>query len=75
MIIELTNGNVKFKVPNAYDIESIQIIDLLGRTLYNYKGSNSTEVLEMSALSQSAYIAKVQLSNGKVITKRAIKRL
>lgn len=73
-IIELQNGNVKFSVGNNLTINSVEIIDLLGRTLYNLNGNNSTEIFELHNLSQTAYIAKVSLSNGQTIIKRAIKR-
>ncbi|WCO01494.1 lamin tail domain-containing protein [Psychroserpens ponticola] len=73
-IIELQNGSVKFSVGNNLTISTIEIIDLLGRTLYNLKGNNSTEIFELNNLSQTAYIAKISLSNGQTITKRAIKR-
>ena len=73
-IIELPSGHVKFVVGNNLEIKSVEIIDMLGRTLYNLKGNSPSEVYELSNLSQAAYIAKVTLSNGQVITKRAVKR-
>ncbi|MBR9845057.1 MAG: choice-of-anchor D domain-containing protein [Algicola sp.] len=73
-IIELQNGSVKFSVNTSLTINTIEILDLLGRTLYKLKGTHSTEIFELNNLSQSAYIAKVRLSNGQTITKRAIKR-
>ena len=73
-IIELQDGSVKFSVNQNVTIDTIEIIDLLGRTLYNLKGNTSTEVFRLNNLSQSVYIAKVNLSNGQTITKRAIKR-
>ena len=73
-IIELQNGSVKFSVGNNLTINTIQIIDLLGRTLYNLKGNSSSEIFDLTNLSQTAYIAKVSLSNGQTIVKRAIKR-
>ncbi len=73
-IVELNDGRVKFSVPSNVTIENIQIIDLLGRTLYNVDLSQSVEILELNGLSQSAYLAKVRLSNGTTLTKRAIKR-
>ncbi|WP_456439076.1 lamin tail domain-containing protein [Psychroserpens sp.] len=72
-IVELQNGSVKFSVGNNLTINTIEIIDLLGRTLYNLKGNNSTEIFELNNLSQTVYIAKVNLSNGQTITKRAVK--
>jgi len=73
-IIELSNGQVKFSVGSGLNIYSVEIIDMLGRTLYRLKGHSNTEIYELSNLSQAAYIAKVTLSNGQVITKRAVKR-
>ncbi|NRA91479.1 MAG: lamin tail domain-containing protein [Psychroserpens sp.] len=73
-IIELANGEVKFTVGMSYSIETIEIIDHLGRTLYHLKGGSSTEVYQLNGLSQSTYLARITLSNGQVITKRAIKR-
>ncbi|MEO6347016.1 MAG: T9SS type A sorting domain-containing protein [Aquaticitalea sp.] len=73
-IVELNDGRVKFTVGNSLDIKAVEIFDMLGRMLYNLKGNSPSEVYELSNLSQAAYIAKVTLSNGQVITKRAIKR-
>lgn len=72
-IIELQNGSVKFSVGNNLTFDTIEIIDVLGRTLYNFKGNSSTEIFELNNLSQTAYIAKVSLSNGQTLIKRAIK--
>ncbi|GFZ82886.1 hypothetical protein GCM10011531_11880 [Aquaticitalea lipolytica] len=73
-IIELNDDNVKFTVSNNFDIKSVAILDLLGRTLYQFEGQSNSEVYNLSNLSNTVYIAKVELSNGQVITKRAIKR-
>ena len=73
-IIELNDDNVKFTVSNNFDIKSVAILDLLGRTLYQFEGQSNSEVFNLSNLSNTVYIAKVELSNGQVITKRAIKR-
>jgi len=75
IISELNNGNVKFSINANYQIESVEIIDLIGRTIYNLKGEYSTEIYNLDNLNKSAYIARVTLSNGQVITKKAIKRL
>jgi len=74
-IIELGDGRVQFKSNNNLTIQSVKIIDILGRTLYQLKGANSSEIYNLSNLSQATYIAKVELSNGQVITKRAVKRM
>ncbi|MBO6605538.1 choice-of-anchor D domain-containing protein [Psychroserpens sp.] len=74
IITELTDGNVKFSIGNNLIIESVEIIDLLGRVVYNLNGNSSEEIFDLSKLSQAPYIAKVSLSNGQIITKKAIKR-
>ena len=61
-IIELSDGSVKFTVPSSHSIETIEIIDLLGRTIYTLKGNTHTLIHSLDALSKSAYIAKVYLS-------------
>ncbi|WP_178990958.1 choice-of-anchor D domain-containing protein [Winogradskyella schleiferi] len=74
-IVELPNGDVEFKLnSNKNVISKVEILDALGRRVYNLKGSNATEVYNLSQLSQSAYIAKITLSNGQVISKKAIKQ-
>ncbi len=74
-IIELSNGDVQFKIGKNFTITNVEILDLTGRQIYNYKGHNSTEAYDLSQLSKAPYIGKVTLSNGQVISKKAIKRL
>ena len=74
-IIGLNNGNVKFRVPSHLEMESIEILDLLGRTIYKFNTQGYSQVFDLSRLSQATYIAKVKLSNGYTINKKAIKRL
>ncbi len=73
-IIELNNGNVQFKLSGSLELKSIEIIDLLGRTLYRLEANGNSKTYNLSNLSQATYIAKVELSNGVVITKKAVKR-
>ncbi|NIK91061.1 choice-of-anchor D domain-containing protein [Mangrovimonas sp. CR14] len=73
-IIELDNGMVSFTVRKNQTIENVQIYDLLGRSLLTFTGNSSKEVLDLSSLSSSAYLAKVTLDSGQEITKKAIKR-
>ena len=74
-IRELQNGDVQFKVSKKLHITNVVILDVLGREIYNLKGSNPRELYNLSRMSNTAYIAKVTLSNGQVISKKAIKRL
>ncbi|WP_111682447.1 lamin tail domain-containing protein [Winogradskyella tangerina] len=73
-ITELSNGDVRIKVNEALTIEAVEILDLLGRRIYSLKGSSASEVYDLSKLSNAAYIAKVTLSNGQIISKKAIKQ-
>nr|WP_321227420.1 GEVED domain-containing protein [uncultured Psychroserpens sp.] len=72
-IIELGSGDVEFSVGKNMTIEAVEILDVLGRTIYKLRGQNSTETYNLSNLSQATYIARVKLSNGQTITKKAIK--
>jgi hypothetical protein len=73
-ITELTYGDVQFKINADLIISNVEILDLLGRSVYNLNGNRATEVYNVSKLSRAAYIAKVTLSNGQIITKKAIKQ-
>jgi hypothetical protein len=73
-IIELNDGRVQMKTNTNLTIKSVQILDMLGRLLYQLKGSGASEIYNINNLSQSAYIAKVELNNGQIVTKKAIKR-
>lgn len=73
-IIELAHGHVQFSVEQKLGITAVEIMDVLGRTICHLKGQNASETYDLSSLSQAVYIAKVQLSNGQIIVKRAIKR-
>ncbi|WP_100613533.1 T9SS type A sorting domain-containing protein [Confluentibacter citreus] len=73
-IIDLDNDLVKFTITNDLRIKTVSVFDLLGRELYKFKGQNSEEIYLLSSLKNSIYIAKVELSNGAVITKKAVKK-
>ena len=73
-IIELENDHIQFAVSNSSSIKSVKIFDVLGQQLYNLKGQRSTETYNLSNLNSSIFIAKVELSNGALITKKAVKR-
>lgn len=74
-IVELTDNNVKFTIGNNNStIKSVEIIDILGRTLYKFKGTSNTETYNLSNLSSATYMAKVTLSNNQVLVKKAVKK-
>ncbi|MEP3837243.1 MAG: T9SS type A sorting domain-containing protein [Algibacter sp.] len=72
-IVELDNDQVQFTA--SKNIASVSIFDLLGRQLYEFKGNTTSETYNVSQLSGgSIYIAKVTLSTGAIITKKALKK-
>ncbi|MBF8149740.1 choice-of-anchor D domain-containing protein [Winogradskyella sp. F6397] len=73
-ITELQHGDVQIKVGNAHTIKHVDIIDVTGRIVYSLTGDASTEIYNLSKLSEAAYIAKITLSNGQIISKKAIKQ-
>lgn len=73
-IVNLEGDKVQFTTSNNTKIKTVGIYDLLGRNLYNLSGDSSTETFNLSKLSSSAFVAKVTLSNGTVITKKATKK-
>ena len=73
-IYELQDGNVQINVGKSHTITKVEIMDITGRRIYTLKGNNSTEIYNLSNLSKAAYIAKITLSNGQVISKKAIKQ-
>ena len=74
-IVELNNGNVQFTIKDRnLTIDTVTIFDIQGRLIYDLEGDASTEIYNISNLSSSAYIAKVLLSNGQIITKKSIKK-
>lgn len=74
IIRELSDGYVELTVNETFTITKVDILDLLGRQIYKLTGASSREVYNLSKLSKAAYIAKVTLSNGQIITKKAIKQ-
>lgn len=73
-IVTLDNDLVQFTVPKDSSIASVTIFDMLGRQLYSLKGQNNSETYKLSKLNSSIFIAKVGLTDGTIITKKAIKK-
>jgi len=71
-IVELEDDRVQFTTSKT--IKTVSIYDLLGRQLYAFKGQKNSETYTLSNLSSTIYIAKVELSNGATITKKAFKK-
>mgnify|MGYP000992834917 FL=1 len=73
-IIQVDDSHVTFKASGNLSIKSVAIYDLLGRQLYQLEGSHNEETYILSQLNNAVFIAKVELSNGVLITKKAIKK-
>lgn len=75
IITELVDGNVRFQMKNAsLSIDNISIYDLQGRRIYELNADSSSETYNLSYLKSQVFIAKVELENGVVITKKSIKK-
>ncbi|SDS52530.1 T9SS type A sorting domain-containing protein [Winogradskyella sediminis] len=73
-LVELANNKLQFKIKKNLTITKVEILDMLGRSIYNFQGHNSIETYNVPLLSKAPYIARVTLSNGQVINKKAIKK-
>ena len=73
-IVELQDDLVQFNTNNNLTIKTVNVYDLLGRALYQFKGENTSETYRLSNLNNTVYIAKVALSDGTVVTKKAVKK-
>lgn len=71
-IMELNNGQVQFSVGPHLRLKSVELMDMSGRRLNQLEGIYSTEIYDLSHLSHAAYMARIELSNGQIITKRFI---
>ena len=74
IIKEIDNEFYQISVPINWTIKKLEIIDVLGRTIYISIGTGSSVIYEVSKLSNSIYLMKVTLQNGGVVIKKAIKK-
>ena len=73
-ITQVDETHISFKASNNLNIKTVTIFDLLGRSLYQLKGNQSEEVYNLSNLRNTVFIAKITLSNGVIVTKKAVKQ-
>ncbi|MGM5469295.1 choice-of-anchor D domain-containing protein [Flavobacteriaceae bacterium LMO-SS05] len=73
-IMELKDGRIQINSNSNLRINSVKIMDILGKSLYQLKGTSPSEIYTLTNLSQSTFIALIELSNGQVVTKRTVKR-
>jgi len=73
-ILELKNGQVKFSVNNGLKMKRIEIISTLGQKLYTFTVNGFSEIINLTNLSQSVYLAKVTYSNGITTLMKQVKR-
>jgi hypothetical protein len=55
-------------------MSSIEIFDVQGRAIYNFRPNKTDVTYKLSNLRQAPFIARIVLDNDVVITKKAIKR-
>ena len=73
-IIEDKNGQVNFNYTGNSNMISIEIFDIQGRAVYNFRVNNNNANYNLSNLRQAPFIARVTLDNNVVLNKKAIKR-
>ncbi|MGC6429828.1 MAG: T9SS type A sorting domain-containing protein [Jejuia sp.] len=71
-IVQLDDEVMQFNSETSA-FKTIEIFDVLGRPLYELKGNNSKETYNLSNLKTSVYIANIELSDGKRMSKKFIK--
>lgn len=74
IIVQLSDNLIKFKANNSQTIQSIKIYDISGKLVYDLKGNNNTETYKLPALNNGIYINKMELDNGKIVTKKMLKK-
>lgn len=74
VLVELPNEKLHISMTAPLTMTSIEIIDLLGRTLHHLAGHYTTTIVDLSHLNQAVYLVKIKLSNGRSIIKRRIKK-
>ena len=68
------NDATVFSTEDKSGIRSVKIFDFYGSLLYSLKGNASSETYTLSKLkSNTVYIAKVELSDGSIFTKKIIR--
>ena len=73
-IREHQNGNLEFTLNSSNEFRNITILDMQGAVIYNLNATGNSKVFDLSNLKQTIYIAKVELTDGSIITEKVIKR-
>ncbi|OBQ55120.1 hypothetical protein VQ01_10365 [Tamlana sp. s12] len=71
-IYNLQDKKLMFKAAKGLSVQEVVLYDVLGRKLYEVKGQNNTETFSFNNLSQTAYVAKVRLSNNQLLTRKIV---
>lgn len=73
LVKNLEAENVQFSAPENLAIKELQIVDLLGRIIYEYKGGKKSITINLVRVSGVVYFAKVKFSNNEIIVKKLLK--
>jgi len=74
-VTELNNSVIEFKMADHTNINSISLYNILGQLVTNTESNTTVTTINSALLAKGTYIAKVELSNQVMITKKLIKRL
>lgn len=68
----LREGRLRFLISNGSIIKSIQIYDVLGKNRGYFKVNNRIKIISSDKLTGTVLIAKIELSDGNIITRKII---
>ena len=74
-LYELNANHTKISVANDLEMTSVALYDLMGRRVLQQELNGFEDVIITPALSKGTYIAKVELNDGTVLSKKLLKRL
>ena len=67
--------HINIKLPEAFNITRVEVLDLLGRQVLKFNSINSSEFrFDATRLSQATYLIRLSINQGSDILKKLIKR-
>ncbi|MGR7812954.1 T9SS type A sorting domain-containing protein [Lacinutrix undariae] len=74
-VSEINTSEIQFKMSNNTNINSVSLYNILGQLVSTETADTTTSTINTTLLAKGTYIAKVELANQVILTKKLIKRL
>ncbi|WP_452219017.1 T9SS type A sorting domain-containing protein [Lacinutrix undariae] len=74
-VSEINTSEIQFKMSNNTNINSVSLYNILGQLVSTETADTTTSTINTTLLAKGTYIAKVELANQVIVTKKLIKRL